>query len=56
MFDKEVNQTKVSKDTGISSTVMSRYYNNEFTRINKHDIEKLCKYFNCGIDELFTLE
>lgn len=55
MFDKEVNQTKVAKDTGISTTVMSNYYNNNFNRINKNDIEKLCKYFNCTLDELFTL-
>lgn len=56
MFDKEVNQTQTAKDTGITATIISRYYNNDFTRINKNDMETLCKYFNCTLNELFTIE
>lgn len=55
IFDKEINQKILSQDTGISPPIVSGYYNNTFVRINKHDIEKLCKYFNCTLNELFTL-
>ena len=34
MFYKNVNQTKLSKDTGISTATISRYYNNTFNNIN----------------------
>ena len=40
MFYKNVNQTKLSKDTGISAATISRYYNNTFNNINKGDIDK----------------
>lgn len=56
MFDKEVNQTQTAKDTGITATIISRYYNNDFTRINKNDMETLCKYFDCTLNELFTIK
>jgi DNA-binding Xre family transcriptional regulator len=56
IFDKEINQKILSQDTGISPPIVSGYYNNTFVRINKHDIEKLCRYFNCGIEDLFKIE
>lgn len=56
MFDKEVNQRQLSEDTKISTPMISSYYNNKFTRINKNHVETLCKYFNCTLNELFTIE
>ena len=52
MFYKNVNQAKLSKDTGISPSVISRYYNNNFNNINKNDIDKLCSYFECSVADL----
>ena len=37
MFYKNVNQIKLAKDTGISPSAISRYYNNNFNNINKND-------------------
>ena len=56
MFYKNVNQAKLSKDTGISPSVISRYYNNNFNNINKNDIDKLCSYFGCSVGDLIKLE
>ena len=56
MFYKNVNQTKLSKDTGISPSVINRYYNNNFNNINKSDIDKLCNYFECSVGDLIKLE
>ena len=56
MFYKNVNQTKLSKDTGISAATISRYYNNTFNNINKRDIDKLCNYFECSVEDLIKIE
>ena len=56
MFYKNVNQAKLSKDTGISPSVISRYYNNNFNNINKNDIDELCSYFECSVGDLIKLE
>ena len=56
MFYKNVNQTKLSKDTGISATTISKYYNNTFNNINKGDIDKLCNYFECSVGDLIKIE
>ena len=52
MFYKNVNQAKISKDTGISPSVISRYYNNNFNNINKKNIDKLCNYFECSVRDI----
>ena len=56
MFYKNVNQIKLAKDTGISPSAISRYYNNNFNNINKSDIDKLCSYFECSVGDLIKLE
>ena len=56
MFYKKVNQTKISKDTGISAATISRYYNKTYNKINKGDIDKLCNYFECSVDDLIKIE
>ena len=56
MFYKNVNQAKLSKDTGISAATISRYYNNTFNNINKRDIDKLCNYFKCSVEDLIKIE
>lgn len=42
--------------TGLSRNTISSLYNEKSTRIDFATIEKLCKLFNCGIEELIKVE
>ena len=56
MAEKRVNQVQVSDATGIDKSTISRYYNDNFKKIDMDHIEKLCKYFECTVDKLIILE
>jgi putative transcriptional regulator len=42
--------------TGLSRNTISSLYNEKSTRIDFATIEKLCRLFNCGIEELIEVE
>lgn len=44
-----MSQKELSEKIGISKNTLSRYYNNNWTRIDKKDINKICNYFNCEL-------
>lgn len=41
---------------GMSYQNFNRMVNNETTSIRYENIEKLCKYLNCSLDELFCIK
>lgn len=53
LAERRMSQKDLSDATGIGKNTISRYYNNTWTKINKEDISKLCKFFNCKIEDIF---
>lgn len=48
--------SRVSKDTGISRTTLTNLYYRRSTYISFDVLDKLCKYLNCNVGELFEYE
>ena len=53
MAEKRMTQKDVMEDTGITATVMNKYYYGTIVRIPTNHIDKLCKLFNCQPNDLF---
>lgn len=55
MGKRRVRIADVARATGISRNQLTRLYRDQALRIELGDIEKLCRYFECGLGELFEL-
>ena len=53
MAEKRMTQKDVMEATGITNTVMNKYYYGTIVRIPTLHIDKLCKLFNCQPNDLF---
>lgn len=53
--DPRLNQKRLSEETGLAESTISRLYNNTFTRVDKTTVDVLCRYFGRDINELFEL-
>jgi putative transcriptional regulator len=56
MAKHKMNIQDVHEKTGLSRTTISKLYNEESTTIAFETISKLCKLFNCDVDDLLYLE
>lgn len=56
MAKHKMNIKDVHEATGLSRTTISKLYNEESTTIAFETIYKLCKLFNCEVNELLYLE
>jgi putative transcriptional regulator len=56
MAKHKLNIQDVHEKTGLSRTTISKLYNETSTTISFETIYKLCKLFNCEIDDLLYLE
>ena len=45
----------VHRQTGLSRNTISNLYNDKATRIDYDTVEKLCKLFDCSLNELFEI-
>jgi putative transcriptional regulator len=52
----KMNIKDVHETTGLSRTTISKLYNEESTTIAFETIYKLCKLFNCDVNDLLILE
>lgn len=43
----------VHEQTGLARRTISALYNDKATRIDFSTVEKLCRLFNCGVEQLF---
>lgn len=55
MGKRRVRIADVARATGISRNQLTRLYHDQAVRVELGDIEKLCRYFGCGLGELFEL-
>ncbi|NEP00893.1 MAG: helix-turn-helix transcriptional regulator [Symploca sp. SIO2E9] len=53
--DPGLTQIRLAEHTGIAPSTIGRLHNNRFTRVDKATIERLCKYFQCNLEDLFDL-
>lgn len=53
MGEKRVRFMDVARATGISRNMLSKLYYDKAQRVDLGDVQKLCKYFDCGVGELF---
>jgi putative transcriptional regulator len=51
-----ITQLELSERTGIPQTTISRWAGNRVDRIDLGILEKLCRYFECGVEELLVFK
>lgn len=52
MGEKRITQKEVIEKTGLSSATVSNLYNEKVKRLDFDTLEKLCKLFNCKVQDL----
>lgn len=50
--EKKLKRSDLKRKTGIRDDTITAYYYEYIKRINKEDLDKICKALNCRIDEL----
>lgn len=53
MGERKLKISDVSRDTAINRGTITRLYHEDFSRIEMHVIDKLCRYFSCQVGEMF---
>lgn len=56
MGKQRINQSELSRKTGIRQATIFQYYNDYWISIKREHIEKICEALNCTMSELFVLE
>lgn len=51
-----ISKNQICKDLNIPRGNFNRYCRDEFQRIDANLLLKLCKYFDCGIEELLEIK
>lgn len=54
MAERRLNVSELSRATGISRTMLSNLYNDDFARIDVETLDKLCNFFECDVGDLLT--
>lgn len=56
--DQKLSQRELARDLGVSVTTVNKLYNGRplTARIDPDTVEKICDYFQCGIEDLFVLK
>ena len=52
--EKLLKISKISEETGISRTTLTNLYYRRSTQISFDVLNKLCKYLNCGVEDIIT--
>lgn len=53
--EKRLRISDVMRDTGVNRGTITRLYHEKAERVDLASIEKLCRYLDCGIEDLFEL-
>lgn len=54
--EKKLKVAEVARETGVNKNTIHRLYNETATRIDLEAVEKLCRYLDIEVGELFLLE
>lgn len=52
MIKNNIGQRELSRITGIRQSTIGDYCNDTYKHISKENLDKLCKYFNCKVDDI----
>lgn len=52
MATKRMTQKDVANVTGITPSVMNKYFHGTITRINPEHLNAFCELFNCKVEDL----
>ena len=52
MATKRMSQKEVAEVTGITPSVMNKYFHGTITRINPEHLDSFCKLFSCKVEDL----
>ena len=55
MGEKRLKIADVARDTDLNRGIITRLYHETAERIGLTSIEKLCRYLECGVEDLFEL-
>lgn len=55
MHNRKLTQLEVAGATRLSPTIIGNLYHNQFQRIDCKTAEKLCRYFDCELGDLFAI-
>lgn len=56
LMDREgISQLQLAEKTGLSPATVGKLYRDQFERIDKNTLIRLCKYFNVGIADLLEI-
>jgi len=53
---KRLKVSELSRETGINRGTLDRLYYDNTQRIDLDVIEALCKYLECSLEELFSIQ
>lgn len=53
MGERRVRLIDVARATGVSRNLLAKLYYDKAVRIELAILDKLCRYFNCSVGELF---
>lgn len=53
MGEKKLKIIDVARDTGINRGTITRLYQETAERVDLEVVDRLCKYFSCGVADLF---
>lgn len=56
MAQRFIKLSKLSRDTGISRSTLSKIYYSKSEMISFDVLDKLCKYFDCEISDILELK
>lgn len=55
MGERKLKITDVARDTGLNRNTVTLLYKETAQRVDFVALEALCRYFDCGVGELFEL-
>lgn len=53
--ERNISRTRLCKDLDLQRTNVNRYYRNEYQRVDRDLIVKLCEYLHCEVGDLFEI-
>lgn len=53
--EKDISKNKICKDLDFQRGNFNRYCRDDFQRVDANLIIKLCRYFDCSVDELLEI-
>lgn len=56
MGERKLKIADVARETGLNRNTITLLYKETATRVDLDAIEKLCKLFDCGVDDLFEYD